>query len=77
MESYLNISDEVSAALSDKRPILALESTIISHGMPYPQNVETALMLEHEVRQLGCVPATCAIVDGQIKAGLTQDEIEF
>ncbi|MBP7184769.1 MAG: pseudouridine-5'-phosphate glycosidase [Saprospiraceae bacterium] len=76
-ESYLNISDEVSAALSDKRPILALESTIISHGMPYPQNVETALMLEHEVRQLGCVPATCAIVDGQIKAGLTQDEIEF
>jgi pseudouridine-5'-phosphate glycosidase len=69
-------SDEVSAALRDGRPVVALESTIIAHGMPWPCNVETALALEATVRAGGAVPATVAIVDGKPRAGLTQDEIE-
>jgi pseudouridine-5'-phosphate glycosidase len=69
-------SDEVSAALRDGRPVVALESTIIAHGMPWPRNVETALALEATVRAGGAMPATVAIVDGQPRAGLTQDEIE-
>jgi pseudouridine-5'-phosphate glycosidase len=67
---------DVAGALAAGRPVVALESTIISHGMPWPQNVETALALEAEVREHGAIPATCAILDGRLKAGLTHDEIE-
>lgn len=77
LEKYLVISDEVKEALEKGKPIVALESTIISHGMPYPQNVETALKVEEIVRQNGAVPATIAIIGGKLKAGLTHDEIEY
>jgi pseudouridine-5'-phosphate glycosidase len=69
-------SDEIAAALRDKRPIVALESTIVAHGMPWPQNVETALAVEAEVRAYGAVPATVAVVDGRPKAGLSANDIE-
>ncbi len=75
--SYLQLLPEVAAALAQGRPVVALESTIISHGMPYPENVETALKVEQTVRMNGAVPATVAILDGKMKAGLTQDEIEY
>ncbi len=74
---YLDISPEVSAALAAGKPVVALESTIISHGMPYPQNVQTALQVEQIVRDNGAVPATIAIIGGRLKAGLTQAEIEY
>lgn len=74
--SYLDIAPEVQHALAAGRPVVALESTIISHGMPYPQNVETALKVEAEVRAHGAVPATIAILDGRLKAGLSAAEIE-
>jgi pseudouridine-5'-phosphate glycosidase len=74
--SYLDIAPDVQHALSTGRAVVALESTIISHGMPYPQNVATALQVEQEVRQHGAVPATIAIVGGRLKAGLSQAEIE-
>jgi len=61
---YLDIHPEVAAALADNRPVVALESTIISHGMPFPQNVETAARVEAEVRAHGAIPATIAIIDG-------------
>ena len=77
MNKYLDISKEVKAALSAGKPVVALESTIISHGMPYPQNVETALAVEKIVRENGAVPATIAIIGGRLKAGLTPDEIEY
>ena len=77
MSSHLVISPSVQAALSDKKPVVALESTIISHGMPYPQNVETALKVEQQVRSNGATPATIAIIDGKMKAGLSTDEIEI
>lgn len=73
---HLLISDEVSAALSESRPVVALESTIISHGMPWPQNVETALKVEDKVREHGAIPATIAIINGRLCAGLTKDQIE-
>jgi pseudouridine-5'-phosphate glycosidase len=73
--NHLNIHPEIKKALADKRPVVALESTIISHGMPYPQNKGTALKVEQIVRDQGAVPATIAILDGQIKIGLTPDEI--
>lgn len=73
---YLDIHPEVAQALTERRPVVALESTIISHGMPYPQNVETALQVEAEVRAQGAVPATIAIMGGRLKAGLSADEIE-
>ena len=73
---YLDIHPEVAQALAHNKPVVALESTIISHGMPYPQNVETALLVEAEVRKHGAVPATIAIVNGRLKAGLTAQEIE-
>ncbi|HEY2976457.1 MAG TPA: pseudouridine-5'-phosphate glycosidase [Burkholderiaceae bacterium] len=76
MNKLLDLHPEVAAALAAGRPVVALESTIISHGMPWPQNAETALAVEAEVRAHGAVPATCAIVDGRLKAGLTRDEIE-
>ena len=77
MNKYLDINPEVAAALKEGRPVVALESTIISHGMPYPQNVETALNVEHIIREQGAVPATIAIIGGRLKAGLTPEEIEY
>ena len=77
MNRYLDYSDEVREALETGKPVVALESTIISHGMPYPKNVETALLVEDEVRRNGAVPATIAIINGRLKAGLTKDEIEY
>jgi pseudouridine-5'-phosphate glycosidase len=74
---HLDIHPEVAAALSERRPIVALESTIISHGMPFPQNVETALRVEAEIRANGAVPATIAIVQGRLKAGLDHSEVEL
>ena len=72
---YLDIDPEVSAALQNSQAVVALESTIISHGMPYPDNVETALRVEKTVRDNGAIPATIAIIGGRLKAGLTGDEI--
>jgi pseudouridine-5'-phosphate glycosidase len=72
---YLDIAPDVSHALRDGQPVVALESTIISHGMPWPENVETALRVERTVRDNGAVPATIAILGGRLKAGLTTDEI--
>ena len=77
MNKYLDINEEVKAALDAGKPVVALESTIISHGMPYPQNVETALKVEQIIRDNGAVPATIAIIGGRLKAGLTADEIEY
>ena len=77
MNKYLEISPEVKAALAEGRPVVALESTIISHGMPYPQNVETAMNVEKIVRENGAVPATIAIIGGKLKAGLSAEEIEY
>ena len=76
-QPYLDILPEVAQALAQRRPLVALESTIISHGMPYPQNVSTALRVEAEIRAHGAVPATIAIVQGRLKAGLLPDEIEL
>ena len=77
MNQYLDINPEVKQALDAGKPVVALESTIISHGMPYPQNVETALQVEAIIRENGAVPATIAILGGRLKAGLTPDEIEY
>ena len=74
---FLVVSEEVSRAIAESRPVVALESTIISHGMPYPQNVGTALDVERTVRENGAVPATIAIIGGKLKAGLMPDEIEY
>ena len=76
LNPYLDIAPEVQHALQNGVPVVALESTIISHGMPYPQNVQTALMVEAEVRAHGAVPATIAIVNGRLKAGLSEADIE-
>lgn len=76
MKRYMNIAPEVRNALDNNQAVVALESTIISHGMPYPQNVETAREVEQIVRDNGAVPATIAILDGEIKVGLTNDELE-
>jgi pseudouridine-5'-phosphate glycosidase len=76
MNPLLDIHPEVAAALAEGRPVVALESTIISHGMPWPRNAETALRVEDEVRVHGAVPATIAVMDGRLKAGLTRDQIE-
>ena len=77
MNKYLDCSPEVAEALASGKPVVALESTIISHGMPYPQNVETALRVEATIRENGAVPATIAIIGGRLKAGLTPEEIEY
>lgn len=74
---YLSVSDEVKSALTDNKPVVALESTIISHGMPYPRNLETALLVENTVRDNGAVPATIAIINGVIKVGLNKSDIEY
>ncbi len=76
MEKYLKISAEVADALKNNKPVVALESTIISHGMPYPQNVETALNVEQIIRQKGCVPATIAIIEGKLTVGCSKQEID-
>lgn len=76
MNAYLSLTEEVTEAIKNNIPVVALESTIIAHGMPYPKNVETALMVEEEVRKQGAVPATIAIFAGQLKAGLSLQEIE-
>lgn len=77
IKKYLEISSVVKNALQNNLPIVALESTIISHGMPYPKNVETALMVEKTVRENGAIPATIAIINGKLKAGLSVNEIEI
>lgn len=76
LEGYLDIRSEVAEALRAGKPVLALESTIISHGMPYPRNMETALQVEQIVRERGAVPATIAILGGRLKVGLAPEEIE-
>ena len=76
MNKYLDIAPEVKAALDAGKPVVALESTIISHGMPYPKNVETALLVEQTIRDNGAVPATIAVIGGRLKAGLSHEEIE-
>ena len=76
LNKYLDVSPEVAQALAAGKPVVALESTIISHGMPYPQNVETALAVEQIIRDNGAVPATIAIIGGRLKAGCTKEEIE-
>ena len=76
MKKFLDIAPEVREALEHGRPVVALESTIISHGMPYPQNVETALRVEAAIRECGAVPATIAVIGGRLKAGLSEAEIE-
>ncbi len=72
----LDFSPEVAEALSTKKPIVALESTIITHGMPYPRNVETALSVEEAAREMGAVPATIAVIEGRFRVGLGPQEIE-
>ncbi len=77
LNKYLDVNPEVAQAVAEGKPVVALESTIISHGMPYPQNVETALRVEQIIRENGAVPATIAILGGRLKAGLTAEEIEY
>ncbi len=77
LNKYLKLSPEVEEALRTGKPVVALESTIISHGMPYPQNVETAYACERVCRENGAVPATCAIIGGKLCAGLTAEEIDY
>ena len=77
LEKYMEIKEEVKNALNEKKPVVALESTIIAHGMPYPKNVGTALEVEKIIRDRGAIPATIAILDGKIKVGLSKEEIEY
>ena len=77
MNKFLDIHPEVAQALAEGKPVVALESTIISHGMPYPQNVQTALEVERIIRENGAVPATIAVIGGRLKAGLSAEEIEY
>ncbi|MBO5788724.1 MAG: pseudouridine-5'-phosphate glycosidase [Clostridia bacterium] len=77
MQKYVDIAPEVAQALAQNKPVVALESTIISHGMPYPQNVETACAVEETVRAHGAIPATIAIIGGRLKVGLSKDEITY
>ena len=77
LNKYLDVSPEVAEAVAHGKPVVALESTIISHGMPYPQNVETALKVEDIIRENGAVPATIAVLGGRLKAGLSPEEIDY
>ncbi|HAY34816.1 MAG TPA: pseudouridine-5'-phosphate glycosidase [Ignavibacteria bacterium] len=77
LSEYLIFPDEVKSALERNEPVVALESTIISHGMPYPKNLETALEVEKTVRDYGAVPATIAVINGKIKAGLSVEDLEI
>ncbi|MDD2434078.1 MAG: pseudouridine-5'-phosphate glycosidase, partial [Bacilli bacterium] len=72
----MKINQEVAKALMEGKPVVALESTIISHGMPYPKNVETANLVEETIRKNGVIPATIGIIDGEIVVGLSHSEIE-
>ncbi|NVK41364.1 MAG: pseudouridine-5'-phosphate glycosidase [Oceanospirillaceae bacterium] len=76
LKPYLDTHPEVAEALTDNRPVVALESTIIAHGMPYPRNVETALRVEEAVRSQGAIPATIAIIEGRLTVGLEREQIE-
>lgn len=77
LKKYLDVSEEVQEAIQNNKPVVALESTIISHGMPYPQNVETAIQVEQIVRDNGAVPATVAIIKGRLKVGASREDIEY
>ncbi|HMQ06220.1 MAG TPA: pseudouridine-5'-phosphate glycosidase [Saprospiraceae bacterium] len=77
MLPYLEIHPEVMAAIQNRRPVVALESTLIAHGLPYPDNLKTATLLEEAVRQNGAIPATIAIIKGKLKIGLSKSEVEF
>lgn len=77
LEKYIELKEEVKKALAAGEAVVALESTIIAHGMPYPENIETALEIEEIIRENGAVPATIGIIDGKIKVGLTKEEVEF
>jgi pseudouridine-5'-phosphate glycosidase len=77
MNNYLNIHPEVAAALKNNQPVVALESTIISHGMPYPQNVATARAVENIIREQGAIPATIAILNGKCCVGLNDEQLEY
>ncbi len=77
MEKYMDINPEVRSAMEEGRPVVALESTIIAHGMPYPKNVETALAVNEMIRNNGAVPATIGIINGRMKVGLSAEEIEY
>lgn len=76
MENPLDISHEVSIALNRNQPIVALESSVIAHGLPAPRNVVTALEMERIIRDCGAIPATIGVIDGKIRVGLTKEEIE-
>jgi len=77
IDKYIQISAEVKSALAENKPVVALESTIISHGMPYPRNYETAFKLEQTIRDNNAVPATIAIINGIIKIGMNDSDLEF
>lgn len=76
-KAYMDISPDVQMALDEGKPVVALESTIICHGMPYPANIETALQVEDVIRSHGAVPATIAVIEGRIKVGLSKEQIEY
>ncbi len=76
-KDYLSITPEIQQALAENKPIVALESTILSHGMPYPENVDFAHKVEVVVREAGAIPATTAIIDGKLKIGLNSEELEI
>ena len=76
LPSFVDVHEDVKDALGRNKPVVALESTIITHGMPFPDNVEMALAVEDEIRQRGAVPATIAVIDGRLKIGLTKDELD-
>jgi pseudouridine-5'-phosphate glycosidase len=77
MNKFIDLSKEVKEAMEEGKPVVALESTIISHGMPYPENIETAKTLENIIREHGAIPATIAIINGRIKIGLSEEGLEF
>uniref|UniRef100_UPI0038CD624B pseudouridine-5'-phosphate glycosidase n=1 Tax=Tepidibacter formicigenes TaxID=227138 RepID=UPI0038CD624B len=77
MEKYLEIHPKVKKAIDEGAPVVALESTIISHGMPYPQNIEMAKTVENIIRENGAIPATIAILNGKLKVGLNEEELEY
>jgi len=75
LKKYMDVTPEVAQAIAEGKPVVALESTILSHGMPYPENVAFAAEVEKVIRAEGAIPATLAIIDGRLKAGLTEDEL--
>lgn len=77
LKDYLSITEEVSNALKEGKPVVALESTILSHGMPYPENIEFAHKVEEVIRNKGAIPATIALINGKLKVGLNAEELEL